>query len=67
MLVNVRELWVNSVVAMVVGLSFFQNPDLVARLEQVQAMADNKTYKRMVKNVDVSVSTHYDIHSCCSC
>ena len=34
-----------------------QSPELVARLQRVQVMADNKAYKKMVKNVDVCVST----------
>lgn len=33
-----------------------RNAELVARLERVKAMTDNKEYKRMVKNVDVSRS-----------
>ena len=39
-----------------------QNPELVMRLERVQVMADNKAYKRMVKNVDVSVSAQPAAH-----
>jgi len=37
-------------------MTLYQNPELVARLEKIQAQVDSREYNRMVKNVDVSVS-----------
>ena len=37
-------------------ISFFQNPELEARLEKLRAQQANKEYQEMTKNVDLNVS-----------
>ena len=40
-------------------LSFLQSPELVARLERLQAEQEQREYQKMVRNVDSNVSVHF--------
>ena len=42
--------------------SFYQSPELVARLEKLQARQDQLRYRAMVKNVDKEVSFPRNYH-----